>query len=131
MLNKIIDPSPFCYSFCLLCSVFIVVVAVVVLLFFAFLFHILFLLSSTLIISIFYSLNYTLLLLDLITAHLVSYLSLSSIIFSTSGLIISIFYSRDCILLSLHNTSCNRFYNINVISICPRQLVWFISLILH
>ena len=123
MLNKIIDPSPFRYSFCLLCSVFIVVVVVVVLLFFAFLFHILFLLSSTLIISIFYCRNYTSLLLDLITTHLASHLSLSSIMFSTSGIIISIFYCRDCILLSLHNTPCNRFYNINVISICPRQLV--------
>ena len=50
----------------------------------------------TLIIGIFYCLNYTLpllhLLLHLITTHLVSHLSLSSIVFTVSTLIIGIFY---------------------------------------
>ena len=63
--------------------------------FFAFLFHLLFLLSLTLIIGIFYCLNYTSLLLHLITTLLVSYLSLSSIIFSISALIIGIFFCLD------------------------------------
>ena len=49
--------------------------------FYAFLFHILFSLCMTLIISIFYCLNYTLLLLHLIAACLVSHLSLSSTVF--------------------------------------------------
>ena len=52
----------------------------------------------TLLIGIFYCLNYTLLLLHLITRHL----SLSSIIFSISTLIIGLFYCLDCTLLSLH-----------------------------
>ena len=67
---------------------------------FAFLFHVLFLLSLTLIIDIFYFLNYTSLLLHLITTYLLS--KLSSIIFSISALIISIFYCLDCTLLLLH-----------------------------
>ena len=69
---------------------------------FAFLFHLLFLLSLTLIIGIFYRLNHTSLLLYLITAHIVSHLSLSSIIFSISVLIIDIFYCLDCISPLLH-----------------------------
>ena len=64
--------------------------------------HFLQCLSLALIISIFYCLNYTLLLLHLITTHLVSHLSLSSIIFSISALIIGIFYSLDCISLLLN-----------------------------
>ena len=68
----------------------------------AFLFHLLFLLSLTLIIGIFYCLNYTSLLLHLITTHLVSHLSLSSIIFSISTLIVGIFYCFNYILLLLH-----------------------------
>ena len=48
---------------------------------FPFLFHLLFSLSLTLIISIFHFLNYTLLLVHLITTHFVSHLSVSSIIF--------------------------------------------------
>ena len=47
------------------------------LIFFAFLLHLLFSLSLTLIIGIFYCLNYTSLLLHLITTHLVSYLLFS------------------------------------------------------
>ena len=69
--------------------------------FFVFAF-LLFLLSLTLIIGIFYCLNYSSLLPHLITAHLVSHLSLSSVIFSISPLIIGIFYSLDCISLLLH-----------------------------
>ena len=52
--------------------------------FFAFLFHLLFSLSLTLINSIFYYLNYTSLLLHLIATHLASNLSISSIIFIIS-----------------------------------------------
>ena len=63
-------------------------------------FH-LFLLSLTLITDIFYRLNYTSLLLHLITTHLVSHVSLSSIIFSISALIINTFFCPDCILLLL------------------------------
>ena len=59
---------------------------------FAFLFHLLFLLSLTLIIN---CLNDTLLLFHLITIHLVSHLSLSSLVFIISMLIISIFYSLN------------------------------------
>ena len=92
------------------------------LLFFVFLFHVLFPLSLALIISIFYCLNYTLVLLHLITTHLVSYLSLSSIVFIISTLIISIF----AITSPLYYAPCNRFYINYVISICPRQLLWFI-----
>ena len=69
--------------------------------FFVFAF-LLFLLSLTLIIGIFYCLNCTALLLHLITTHLVSHLFLSSIVFSISALIISIFYCFDCISLLLH-----------------------------
>ena len=69
---------------------------------FTFLFHLLFLLPLTLIINIFYCLNYTSLLLYLVTTHPLSNLSLASIIFSISMLIISIFYCLDCTLLLLH-----------------------------
>ena len=63
---------------------------------FSFLFNLSFLLSLTLIISIFYCLNYTSLLLHLITTHLVSHLSLSCIVFIISTLIIiDIFYCLD------------------------------------
>ena len=48
--------------------------------FFPFLFHLLFLLSLTLVINILYCLNYTSLLLYFITTHFVSHLSLSFII---------------------------------------------------
>ena len=95
---------------------------------FAFLFHLLFLLSLTPIMGIFYCLNYTLLLLHLITTQLVSHLSLSSTIFSISTLIISIFYCLNYILLLLHLIIRHLvidFYNNYVIKICPRQLVWF------
>ena len=96
--------------------------------FFSSLFHLLFSLSLTLIIGIFYYLNYASLLLYLIITHLVSHLSLSSIIFIISTLIIGIFY---CLItfryyLSHYNTPCNRFYNNNVTNIYPKQLLWFI-----
>ena len=82
--------SPLFFFFCFLNFVF------------ASLFHLLFLLSLTLIINIFYCLNYTSLLLYLITTHLVSHLSLLSIISSISALIIGIFYCLDCTLLIFH-----------------------------
>ena len=59
--------------------------------FFAFLFNLLFPLSLTLIIGNFYWFNYTSLLLHLITTHLVSHLSLSSIIYIFSTIIITLF----------------------------------------
>ena len=70
--------------------------------FFAYLFHVLFSLSLTPIISLFYCLNYTLLLLHLITTHLVSHLSLSSIVFIISKLIICIIYCLNYTSLLLH-----------------------------
>ena len=69
---------------------------------FEFLCHLLFSLSLTLIIGIFYCLNYTLLLLHLITTHLVSDLPLSSTDFIISTLIIGIFYCLDYTSLLLH-----------------------------
>ena len=94
--------------------------------FFAFLFHLLFRLSMTLIIDIFYCLNYASLLLHLITTHLVSHLSLSSIIFIISMLIISIFYRINLTSLLLHLIIAhlvNIFYNNYVINISSRQLL--------
>ena len=70
--------------------------------FFEFLFYLLFSLPLTLIIGVFYCLNYTSPLLHLISTHLVSHLSLSSIIFSISTPIISIFYCLNYILLLLY-----------------------------
>ena len=62
------------------------------LLLFVLLLHLLFSLSLTLIIGIFYCLNYALLLLHLITKHLLLYLFLSYIVFIVSSLIIIILY---------------------------------------
>ena len=100
MHNKIIYLSPFHYSFCR--PLFFSVFDCLSFFFCAFLFHLLFSLSLTLIIGIFYCLNYTLLLLHLITTHLVSHLSLSSIVFIISTLIIGIFYCLNYTLLLLH-----------------------------
>ena len=74
------------------------------LLFLRFLFHLLLSLSVTLIIDIFYCLNYILLLLHLIKTLLVSHLSLLSIVFIISMLIISICanYHVNYTLLLLH-----------------------------
>ena len=94
--------------------------------FFLFLFHLLFSLSLTLIIGIFYCLNYTSLLLHLIITHLVSHPTLSSIIFIISTLIIDIFYCPNYISLLLHliiTHLVNTFYNNYAIRICPRQLL--------
>ena len=94
--------------------------------FFAFLFHLLFSLSLTLIIGIFCCLSYASLLLHLITTHLVSCLSLSSISFIISTLIIDIFYCLNYSLLLLHliiTHFVNTFYNNYVISIYPRHLL--------
>ena len=71
-------------------------------LFLAFFFHLLFSLSLTLIIGIFYCLNYILLLLDLIATHLESHLSLSSIVSIISTLIIGIFYPLNYTSLLPH-----------------------------
>ena len=122
MLNQIIYLSLFHYSFHP--PGFVLFFAFV----FAFLFHLLFLLSLTLITGIIYCLNYTSLLLHIITTHPLSHLSLSCIIFSVSVLVISIFYCLDsiCLYCILCNTPCNRFYNNYVINIYPRQLLWFI-----
>ena len=65
-------------------------------------FHLPFLSSLTLITGIFYCLNYTFLLLYLITTQLVSHLSLSSIVFIISMLTISIFYCLHYTSLLLH-----------------------------
>ena len=75
---------------------------VAILFFFAFLFYLLFSLSPTLIIDIFYCPNYTLLLLHLITRQLVSHLSLPSIVFIISMLIMGIFYCLNYTLLLLY-----------------------------
>ena len=63
------------------CSFLSLFVCFLLLLLFSFLFLLLFSLFLTLVIGIFHCLNYTLLLLHLITTHLVSHLSLSSIVF--------------------------------------------------
>ena len=76
--------------------------------FFLFRFYLLFSLSLTLIIGIFYCLNYTSLLLHLITTHLVSHLCLSSIIFIISTIIMSIFYCLNFASLSLHPVITHR-----------------------
>ena len=103
---------------------------------FAFRFHLLFSFSLTLIISIVYCLNFTLLLLHLITTQLLSHLSLWSIIFIISMLIIDIFYRFNYTSLLLHliiRYLLNIFYNNYAINICLTQLLWFmqISLILY
>ena len=112
MLNKIIYLSQFRYSFCFPCSFFFFFFLDFL---FAFLFHLLFSLSLTLIIDSSYCLNYTLLLLHLITSRRVSHLSLPSIIFNISTLIIGIHYCLNCISLLGHliithlvNCSCSR-----------------------
>ena len=113
----------------LLSLCFVLFCLFVCLVFFAILFHLLFSLSLTLIIDFFYCLNYTSLLLHLITINFVSHFSLSSIIFTISILIIGIFYCLNYTLLLLHLTIThlvNIFYNNYVINRCPRQLLWFI-----
>ena len=72
------------------------------LLLFLFLFYLLISLSLTLIISIFYCLNYTLLLLHPSKAHPVSHISLSFIVFIISMLIIGIFYCLSYTSVLLH-----------------------------
>ena len=93
--------------------------------FLVFLSHLLFSLYLTLIIGIFYCLNYTSLLLRLITTHLVSNLSLS-VVFISSMLIIGIFYCLNDTSLLLHlivTHLVNIFYNNYVINICPWLLL--------
>ena len=91
--------------------------------FFAFLFYVLFSLSLTPTIGFFYCLNYTSLLLRLITTHFIPHFSLSSITFIISALI-NIFYCLSYTSLLLHLV--NTFYNNYVVNLCPRQLLWFI-----
>ena len=94
--------------------------------YFSFLFHLLFSLSLTLIIGIFYCPNYTSLLLHIITTHFVPDLSVSSIIFIISTLTISTFYCLNYTSLLLHLINLhlvNIFYKNYVINICPRQLL--------
>ena len=133
MHNKIIELQNFRYCFCfpLLVSAFVCLFCFFCyFLFLAFLFHLLFSLFLALIIGIFYCLNWILLLLHLITTHLVSHLSHSSIVFITFALIISthllLSYLHFAITSSLYNTTCNGFYNNYLINIWPRQLFWFI-----
>ena len=100
-----------------------------VLFLFAFFFHLLFSLTLTLIIAIFYCFKYTSLLFHLVSSHLLSHLSLSSIIFIISTLIISVFYCLNYTLLLLYliiTHLVNTFYDKHVIKICPRQWLWFI-----
>ena len=80
MHNKIILLSHFHYSFCSPCS-FLSLFVWLFNFFCEFLFHLLFplSLSLTVIIGIFYCLNYTFLLFHLIRTYLVAHLSLSSI----------------------------------------------------
>ena len=73
--------------------------ALALLLFFTFLIHLLFSSSLTLIICIFYCLNYTLPLLHLITTHLASHLSVSTIAFIITKLIIGILSCLNYTLL--------------------------------
>ena len=93
------------------------------------LFHLLFSLSLTLIISIFHCLNYTSLLLHLITTHLASHLSPSSIVLIISTLITDTFYCLNYtsqLLYLIITHLVNICYNNYVIKRCPRQLLWFI-----
>ena len=91
-------------------------------------FHLLFSLFLTLIIGIFYCLDYTSLLLHLIPTHLLSHFSLSPIIFIISMLVIGIYciYCLNYTLLLLHliiTHLVNIFYNNYVVNIYPRQLL--------
>ena len=116
MHNKVIYLSPFHFSFCCLPSPPCSFPYFSLLLFFAFLFHLLFSLSLTLIIGIFYCLNYTLhyyfissqdTLYHIFLFHLLFSLSLRWLLASFTVLITWHF----AITLSLYNTPCNRIYN--------------------
>ena len=63
---------------------------------------IIFFIFVTLIMDIFYCVNYTSVLLHLFTTYFVSHLALSCITYSISALIINIFYGLACISLLLH-----------------------------
>ena len=80
---------------------------------------------SSIILIMFFCLNYTSLLLHLMRTQLVLHLSLSSIIFITSTLIIGIFYCLNYTSLLLHliTNLVIGFYNNYVNKICPRQLL--------
>ena len=119
MHNKIIYLSHFHYSLCRSFASFC-------LCFFPFFFYLFFLFSLTLIIGIFYCLNYTLLLHHLIITYLASDLSLSYIIFIVPDTTIGIFYCLDYTSLLLHFLIThleNIFYNNYVIHICPRKFL--------
>ena len=93
--------------------------------FVAFLFYLLFSLSLALIISICYCLYFTSLSLHLITAHIVSHLSLSTIIFIISDTNYQHLYCLNYTSLFhfIITDLVNTFYNNDVINICPRQLL--------
>ena len=109
MHNKIIYLAPFHYSFCphytppppphtatsFLSLFFLLFI-------FSFLFHLSFLLALTLIIGIFYYLNYTSPLLHFVTTHPLLHLCLSSIIFIISTVITGIFYCLNYTSTLLH-----------------------------
>ena len=69
---------------------------------FSFIYHFHYLWHFLFSLSLFYSLNYTLLLLHLISTHLASHLSVLSIVFIISALIIDILYCLDYTSLLLH-----------------------------
>ena len=103
-----------CCSFC--CYLF----------FSAFLFHLLFSLSLTLIIGIFYCLNDISLWLHLIARCDTPCITSFSFIYCFIYLYANYRHLLHFVITSsLYNTLCNRFYNNYVINICTRQLLWF------
>ena len=129
MLNKIIYLSSFRYSFHHPPLVLFLFLRFSFIYYFRYL---LFSLSLTQIINIFYCLNYTSLLLHLVTTHLVSHPSLSSIIFNISMLIIDIFYCFISLLFHLIITHLlNMFYNNYVIKVLFCTLASSTSLVLN
>ena len=87
---KSFSPHPFDIAYVTLCP------------FLAFLFHLLFSLSVTLIIANLYCFNHTSLSLHMITTHLVSHVSLSSNVFILSTLIVVIFHFLNYTSLLLY-----------------------------
>ena len=129
MYNKIIQLSLFHYSFCPACFFLSLFSDFVGFLFpSAFLFHQLFSLSLTLIIGIFYCLNYTSLLLHLITTLCITPFSFiyyfQYLCANDRHLLLS--WLHFAITSSYYDAPCNRFYNNYTINLCPRQLLWFI-----
>ena len=98
---------------------------------FTFFFHLLFSFPLTLI-SIVYCLNYTSLLLHLVTTHLLSHLFFSSVVFIISMVIVGIIYCLNNISLLLHLIITHLVIDFiitiitMIINRCPRQLLCFI-----